>query len=82
MSDAAEVAAVLHAPGMACVDLTPQIKQEMKPLAPGQRIEVHNDDPLSRSGIPAWCRLTGHDLEDVVELDRDRTTFTIRKKEN
>lgn len=77
-----DIACVLDAPGMACVSLTPKIKYELTPLSSGDLIEVRNDDPSSRLGVPAWCRLTGHDLVDVIEVDADRTTFLIRKKEN
>lgn len=77
-----EIARVLDAPGMACVSLTPKIKYELAALRPGALIKVHNDDRSSRLGVPAWCRLTGHHLIDVIEVDADRTIFLIRKKEN
>ncbi len=76
-----DVAHVLDAPGTACVSLTPKIKYELAALGPGALIEVRNDDRSSRLGVPAWCRLTGHHLVDVIEVDADRTTFLIRKKE-
>lgn len=76
-----DVARVLDAPGMACVSLTPNIKYELTSLRPGALIEVRNDDPASRLGVPAWCRLTGHRLVDVVEVDEVHTNFLIRKKE-
>ena len=76
------IARVLDAPGMACVSLTPKIKYELTPLQPGALMKVHNDDRTSRLGVPAWCRLTGHHLIDVIEVDAYRTIFLIRKKEN
>jgi TusA-related sulfurtransferase len=37
-------------------------------------------DPATRVGVPAWCRLTGHQLVDSREEDAGRTRFWIRRK--
>ena len=55
-----EADAVLEAPGTSCVNLTPQIRESIMPLASGQVLEVRSDDPAAREGVPAWSRLTGH----------------------
>jgi TusA-related sulfurtransferase len=70
----------LDAPGHACINLTPMIKQAMSALEAQQILKVSNDDPASRMGVPAWCRLTGHTLVEVKELDESQTEFYIQKK--
>ena len=72
----------LQAPGFACVNLTPEIRNAMKELAPDQIIQVFNDDPASRIGVPAWCRLTGHKLVETNLLNSTETVFIIQKKSN
>jgi len=72
--------AFLDAAGEACGTVTPLIKGALAPLQPGQVLEVLAHDPATRVGVPAWCRLTGHELvNSVAESDR-RTRFWIRKR--
>ena len=70
----------LVANGMACLTLTPDIKKEISSMQPDEILKVMNDDPASRMGVPAWCRLTGHTLVDVDELNTTDTVFYIKKK--
>ena len=70
----------LNASGLACINLTPEIKNAMKEIQAMQVIEVFNDDPASRMGIPAWCRLTGHRLLETTEINSAETLFYIQKK--
>ena len=70
----------LDAPGHACINLTPMIKQAMTTLNAEKILKVFNDDPASRIGVPAWCRLTGNTLVEVKELDTAQTEFYIKKK--
>ena len=70
----------LRASGLACVNLTPEIKKAMTEIHPRQVIEIFNDDPASRIGIPAWCRLTGHELLESDEINSTDTLFYIQKK--
>ena len=71
---------ILDAPGHACINLTPLIKQAMASLQPQDILKVYSDDDASRLGVPAWCRLTGHTLIEVKELDATQTEFYIKKK--
>ena len=71
---------ILDAPGHACINLTPLIKQAMTSLQPEEILKVSNDDTASRLGVPAWCRLTGNTLIEVKELDAIQTEFYIKKK--
>jgi len=70
----------LKASGLACINLTPEIKKAMKEMHGTQIIEVYSDDPASRLGIPAWCRLTGNNLVEVKEINSTETLFYIQKK--
>ena len=70
----------LDAPGHACINLTPLIKQAMTSLKAEEILKVFNDDPASRIGIPAWCRLTGNTLVEIKELDITQSEFYIKKK--
>lgn len=70
----------LIASGLACLNLTPDIKRAISPMQANEILKVTNDDPASRVGIPAWCRLTGHTLLTVEELNEKETLFYIKKK--
>lgn len=69
----------LFAEGLSCLNLTPEIKKAIKDMDEEQILEVLNNDPASRSGIPAWCRLTGNELVNVTELNHNDTLFYIKK---
>jgi TusA-related sulfurtransferase len=71
---------IIDAPGTSCVILTPMIKEAIVPLAPGSILEVHSDDPAARVGVPAWSRLTGHELVNIIEKDESNTIFYIKRK--
>lgn len=70
----------LGASGLACVTLTPNIKVAISSMHGNEVLRVINDDPASREGVPAWCRLTGNKLIEVEELNSSDTIFYIQKK--
>ena len=70
----------LQAAGLACLNLTPDIKKAISPMQPNEILKVMSDDPASRVGIPAWCRLTGNTLVAAEELNENETLFYIKKK--
>ncbi len=70
----------LAASGMACVTLTPNIRQAISSMKGSEVLKVFSDDPASREGVPAWCRLTGHNLIEVEELNNSETIFYIQRK--
>lgn len=70
----------LKATGLACITLTPEIKKAMSTMQSNEVLEVFSDDPASREGIPAWCRLTGHTLLETKEISHEETSFFIKKK--
>lgn len=44
-------------------------QDKISQLAPGDVLEVLCTDPGTRSDIPAWCRINGHNVLDIVESD-------------
>jgi tRNA 2-thiouridine synthesizing protein A len=70
---------LLDAQGEACGSVTPLIRKALSALQAGEVLEVLTHDPATRAGVPAWCRLTGHELMDSRN-DGQRTRFWIRKK--
>lgn len=70
----------LDAAGEACGTVTPLIRQALAQVGPGQVLEVLTHDAAAREGVPAWCRLTGHELIDTRVEDAQRTRFRIRRK--
>ncbi|MEX2236783.1 MAG: sulfurtransferase TusA family protein [Dehalococcoidia bacterium] len=71
---------LLDAPGLACANLTPRIKEAIRDLDSGQVLEVRSDDPAAREGVPAWSRLTGNTLLAVQEDGEEHTRFYLEKK--
>jgi TusA-related sulfurtransferase len=69
----------LKAEGFACINLTPAIKAALSDMQQKQVLEVSNDDPASREGVPAWCRLTGNTLLETKEINTEQTLFYIQK---
>jgi len=70
----------LIAAGLACTNLTPDIKKTISSMQGKEVLKVVNDDPASRHGIPAWCRLTGNTLLETQELNSNETVYFIQKK--
>lgn len=46
-----------------------RVQARVSELAPGDVLEVLCTDPGTRSDIPAWCRINGHRVLDIVESD-------------
>ncbi|MDO5682546.1 MAG: sulfurtransferase TusA family protein [Propionibacteriaceae bacterium] len=61
---------------MGCGELVIKLRGRMLALEPGQLFELIATDPGGLEDIPAWCRLTGHNLVLV-----DFPSYLIRRKE-
>jgi tRNA 2-thiouridine synthesizing protein A len=46
-----------------------RVQDTVSGLSPGDVLEVWCTDPGTRSDIPAWCRINGHRVLDIVESD-------------
>ena len=46
-----------------------RVQDRVSGLPPGDVLEVWCTDPGTRSDIPAWCRINGHRVVDIIESD-------------
>jgi tRNA 2-thiouridine synthesizing protein A len=76
-SDARAIAAEWDAGDLGCGELVLALCGRMRALAPGQVLKLVALDPGARADIPAWCRLTDHEL--VAE---QHPVYLIRRKES
>lgn len=54
------------------------ILQAMKRLESGAVLEIRSTDPGVREDLPAWCRMTGHELLAAQEGEL-RNRYFVRK---
>jgi TusA-related sulfurtransferase len=71
--------AMLDAGGAVDAALSGPIRRRLRDLAAGQILEVVSREPTARLAIPAWCRLTGHELVREVHQGEE-ALFWIRKR--
>jgi tRNA 2-thiouridine synthesizing protein A len=64
--------------GLKCPLPALKTRKALKPLAPGDRLEVHCTDPLSVIDIPNLIRETGDKVE-ITERSETRIVFVIEK---
>jgi tRNA 2-thiouridine synthesizing protein A len=60
-----------------CGDLLLELRRRFQPLGAGTRVLVIARDEGAPIEMPAWCRLTGHGLEQS-----DHPHYLIRKKQD
>jgi tRNA 2-thiouridine synthesizing protein A len=53
-----------------------ELRNRLKALSPGAVLEVTARDPGAPEDLPAWCRLTGHQL-----LQAAHPRYLIQRKE-
>ena len=59
----------IDARGLLCPLPVIRTQNQARQLAPGDEIEVLATDPGVRQDIPAWCRVHGHRVVDLIESD-------------
>jgi tRNA 2-thiouridine synthesizing protein A len=64
--------------GLKCPLPALKTRKALKPLSPGDVLEVHCTDPLSVIDIPNLIRETGDKVE-ITERNEDRIVFVIEK---
>ena len=64
--------------GLKCPLPALKTRKALKPLKPGDRLEVHCTDPLSVIDIPNLIRETGDKVE-ITERAEQRIVFLIEK---
>lgn len=57
-----------------CGQLIVQLGARLDRMRPGETIEVIARDPGAPTDLPAWCRMTGHEL-----VAADHPTYVIRR---
>jgi tRNA 2-thiouridine synthesizing protein A len=60
---------------LGCGDLVLELRARMHGLDAGESLELFARDPGAREDLPAWCRLTGHEL-----VDARPPRFVIRRR--
>jgi TusA-related sulfurtransferase len=73
-------AATIEAYGLTCGALEPLIARHLRPLAPGEVLEIRSDQEEAADGIGAWVWLTGHALVAIQQDDPPRARYYVRKK--
>jgi TusA-related sulfurtransferase len=46
-------------------------------LQPGDRIHLIATDPGVKNDIPAWCRINGHEVESIEDLEHDEIAIRV-----
>ena len=44
-------------------------QDRIKNLKPGDHLKVICTDPGAKNDIPAWCRINGHQVNEIIERD-------------
>jgi tRNA 2-thiouridine synthesizing protein A len=54
-------------------------REALKPMAPGEVLEMTSDDPASEADMKSWSARTGHEL---VQIERQGAVFRflVRKR--
>ena len=68
---------ILDARRLLCPLPVIRVQDRVAKLAPGDVLEVLCTDPGTRSDIPAWCRINGHEMISIEERD-DELKLTLR----
>ena len=64
--------------GLKCPLPALKTRKALRPLKPGERLEVHCTDPLAVIDIPNLIRETGDKVE-IIERSEQRIVFLIEK---
>jgi tRNA 2-thiouridine synthesizing protein A len=76
-ADTPSIAAEWDAGDLGCGELVLALRGRLRALPPGQVLKLVALDPGARADIPAWCRLTDHEL--VLE---QHPVYLIRRRES
>jgi tRNA 2-thiouridine synthesizing protein A len=62
--------------GSGCGELVMELRILLDAMKPGEVLKLTARDPGGREDLPAWCRMTGHEL-----LESRHPTYWIRRRE-
>ncbi len=57
-----------------------RLQDALEPLGKNEQVRITCTDPGVCNGIPAWCRINGHEIIDFTHDDLEYT-FTVKKIE-
>ncbi len=60
-----------------CGDLVMELRVRLNAMKPGELLKLTARDLGAREDLPAWCRLTGHEL-----VESRHPTYLIRRRED
>ena len=60
---------------LGCSHLILELRDRLGRLSPGDELEVTARDPGAPIDLPAWCRMTGHEL-----VSAEPPAYVIRRK--
>lgn len=70
----------LDARGLLCPMPVIRAQDRVAELDPGDRLEITCTDHGARHDIPAWCRISGHTVNEIREQDKEIViTVTVGK---
>lgn len=62
---------ILDVRNMLCPMPVIKTQQRVKELTSGDCLIIKATDPGAKHDIPAWCRIYGHKLLELIEQDRE-----------
>lgn len=62
-----------------CGDLLLELSRHVRGLAPGSVLRLVTADPGAPADLPAWCRLTGHEMIGTGRHD-GRPAYDVRTR--
>ncbi len=68
------ITATVDARGRSCPGPLVALHQALKQARPGDLLELLATDPGSRSDVPSWSRLSGHQLLEASETGASTAT--------
>jgi len=71
MSEAESVPLQLDCRRLLCPMPVIRVQDALKKLAEGDQLIATCTDPGVRSDVPAWCRINGHEVTNIVEDDTE-----------
>jgi cysteine desulfurase len=73
--------AVLDARGTVCPQPVIDLARWWRAHPQRERVRLLADDEAARVDVPAWCRMTGHELHAVTELPEGGTAYDVGSRE-
>ena len=70
----------IDAVGLLCPMPIAKVSAGIQALSSGQILEVTADDPAFKEDVKAFCRVSGHTLEDCIEEQSGIIRVVIRIK--